>query len=304
MKTCSFLRPRFCWPREPFWHRRNLLAGRRSETHSARRRPKASMPPPSTRPPTPAPTSTSTPAATGSRTTPSPPTRCAGAASTCSPSATATCLWQELEAASTSPKTPLQKKYGDYYAACMNTALIDQKGTRAAQAGARPHRLALSDPKQISSGPRRACKAGRSPAPCSASACSRTRRTRPNRSPASSRAASPCLTATTTSSTTSASTPSASSTAITWSKMFTLAGDSPDQAAKEADAVIAIETALAKVSTAARRPARPREALPHLHRRGLPEAHAGLRLQRLLQGHLNVATSKPSTSPRPTSSRA
>ena len=32
-------------------------------------------------------------------------------------------------------------------------------------------------------------------------------------------------------------------------KMFTLAGDTPDQAAKEADAVIKIETALAKAST-------------------------------------------------------
>ena len=43
-------------------------------------------------------------------------------------------LWQELDAASKDPKTPLQKKYGDYYAACMNTTLIEQKGTRANQA--------------------------------------------------------------------------------------------------------------------------------------------------------------------------
>jgi putative endopeptidase len=38
-------------------------------------------------------------------------------------------LWEELEAASKDPKTPLQKKYGDYYASCMNTELIDKKGT-------------------------------------------------------------------------------------------------------------------------------------------------------------------------------
>jgi len=37
-------------------------------------------------------------------------------------------LWQELDAAAKNPKTPLQKKYGDYYAACMNTALIEKKG--------------------------------------------------------------------------------------------------------------------------------------------------------------------------------
>ncbi len=34
-------------------------------------------------------------------------------------------LWQELDAASKDPKTPLQKKYGDFYAACMNTDLIE-----------------------------------------------------------------------------------------------------------------------------------------------------------------------------------
>ncbi len=37
-------------------------------------------------------------------------------------------LWQELDAASKNPKSPLQKQFGDYYAACMNTDLIEQKG--------------------------------------------------------------------------------------------------------------------------------------------------------------------------------
>ena len=37
-------------------------------------------------------------------------------------------LWQELDAASKDPKSPLQKKYGDYFAACMNTGLIEKKG--------------------------------------------------------------------------------------------------------------------------------------------------------------------------------
>ena len=37
-------------------------------------------------------------------------------------------LWQELDAAAKDPKTPLEKQYGDYYAACMNTDLVEQKG--------------------------------------------------------------------------------------------------------------------------------------------------------------------------------
>jgi putative endopeptidase len=37
-------------------------------------------------------------------------------------------LWQELDAAAKAPKTPLEKKYGDYFAACMNTSLVETKG--------------------------------------------------------------------------------------------------------------------------------------------------------------------------------
>jgi putative endopeptidase len=42
-------------------------------------------------------------------------------------------LWKELDAASKAPKTPLQKKYGDFYAACMNTDLIDKLGAKPLQ---------------------------------------------------------------------------------------------------------------------------------------------------------------------------
>jgi putative endopeptidase len=35
-------------------------------------------------------------------------------------------LYKELKAAADSPKTPLQKKYGDYFAACMNVELADK----------------------------------------------------------------------------------------------------------------------------------------------------------------------------------
>ncbi|MGA2673242.1 MAG: M13 family metallopeptidase [Terracidiphilus sp.] len=37
-------------------------------------------------------------------------------------------LWQELDAAAKSPQSPLQKQFGDFYAACMNTDLVEKKG--------------------------------------------------------------------------------------------------------------------------------------------------------------------------------
>ncbi len=42
-------------------------------------------------------------------------------------------LWKELKAASEAPKTPLQKKYGDYFAACMDTSLADKLGAKPIQ---------------------------------------------------------------------------------------------------------------------------------------------------------------------------
>ncbi len=39
-------------------------------------------------------------------------------------------LYQELKAASDAPKSPLQKKYGDYFAACMNASLADSLGAK------------------------------------------------------------------------------------------------------------------------------------------------------------------------------
>jgi len=37
-------------------------------------------------------------------------------------------LWEELDAAAKAPKSPLQKQFGDYYAACMDTATADKLG--------------------------------------------------------------------------------------------------------------------------------------------------------------------------------
>ena len=37
-------------------------------------------------------------------------------------------LWEELDAAAKDPKSPLQKQYGDFFAACMDTATVDKRG--------------------------------------------------------------------------------------------------------------------------------------------------------------------------------
>jgi putative endopeptidase len=42
-------------------------------------------------------------------------------------------LWKELKAAADAPKTPLQKKYGDFYAACMDTSVADKEGAKPIQ---------------------------------------------------------------------------------------------------------------------------------------------------------------------------
>jgi putative endopeptidase len=42
-------------------------------------------------------------------------------------------LWQELDAAAKEPKTPLQKQFGDYFASCMDTALINKEGLEPLQ---------------------------------------------------------------------------------------------------------------------------------------------------------------------------
>jgi len=44
-------------------------------------------------------------------------------------------LWQELDAAARDPKTPLQKQYGDFFAACMDTGTVDKKGLTPIQPG-------------------------------------------------------------------------------------------------------------------------------------------------------------------------
>jgi putative endopeptidase len=44
-------------------------------------------------------------------------------------------LWKELDAAATGPRTPLEKQYGDYFGACMNTGLIEKRGLTPLEPG-------------------------------------------------------------------------------------------------------------------------------------------------------------------------
>ena len=39
-------------------------------------------------------------------------------------------LWQVLDRAADKPKSPLETKYGDFYAACMNVAELDKRGLK------------------------------------------------------------------------------------------------------------------------------------------------------------------------------
>jgi len=57
-------------------------------------------------------------------------------------------LWQELDSAAKDPKSPLQKKYGDYFAACMNTGLVETKSL-APVTPSLDKINAFSDPKKM-----------------------------------------------------------------------------------------------------------------------------------------------------------
>jgi putative endopeptidase len=57
-------------------------------------------------------------------------------------------LWQELDSAAKDPKTPIEKQYGDYYAACLDLDLVEKKGLTPIQP-AWTEIAGLSDPKQF-----------------------------------------------------------------------------------------------------------------------------------------------------------
>jgi len=156
-------------------------------------------------------------------------------------------LWQELDAAAKNPKTPLQKKYGDYYAACMNTALIEKKGLEPLDPALKEI-AALGSSKELALLLGQLAEAG-SPAPLFRFGVGQDEKDSSKQIAQAGQGG--------------ISLPdrdyyikdSARFKKIREqyvahvSKMFTLAGDTPEQAAKEAAAVMEIETALAQAST-------------------------------------------------------
>jgi putative endopeptidase len=155
-------------------------------------------------------------------------------------------LWQDLDAAAKDPKTPLQRKYGDFYAACMDTATIEKKGIEPIQSAWKQiaaldnssHLAALlsnlenhgtpdgffefgvgQDDKDSSKQIAQLYQGG-------LSLPDRDYYIDPSEHYATIR----------------------KQYVAHVTKMFTLAGDTPEQAAKEAEAVMKIETAMAKAS--------------------------------------------------------
>jgi putative endopeptidase len=156
-------------------------------------------------------------------------------------------LWQELDAAAKDPKTPLQKQYGDFFAACMDTAQVEKKGLSPIQP-AWTAIAGLADAKQL---PALLSQLENHGTPDGFFDFGVGQDDKD-----SSKQIAQLFQG-------GISLPdrdyyivdSPRFTAIRaqyiehLKKMFTLAGDSPDQAAKEATAVMQIETAMAKAST-------------------------------------------------------
>ncbi len=164
-------------------------------------------------------------------------------------------LWQELEAAANDPKTPLQKKYGDFYASCMNTSLVEEKGLKPLQPAL--HQIAaLKDTHNLAS-LMGVLEAEGSAAPLFRFGVQQDEKDSSKQIAGIGQAG--------------LSLPDRDYYLVDnphfqairkeyvahVTKMFTLAGDSPAKAAREAGAVMTIETALAKASisrTALRNP--------------------------------------------------
>jgi len=156
-------------------------------------------------------------------------------------------LWQELDAAATTPKTPLEKQYGNYFAACMNTDLVEKKGLKPLEPVFK-RIAALSDTHKLAN------LMGELEAEGSAAPLFNFGVEQDDKD--SSKQIAGIFQG-------GLSLPDRDYYIVDSkrfqeirkqyiehvTKMFTLAGDTPDQAAKEAAAVMEIEIALAKVST-------------------------------------------------------
>jgi putative endopeptidase len=154
-------------------------------------------------------------------------------------------LWQELDTAAKEPKSPIQKKYGDYFAACTNTDLVEKKGLAPIDPALKQI-AGLTDTKSVAPLLGELAAQG-SPAPLFRFGVQQDEKDSSKQIASIGQGG--------------LSLPDRDYYLLDrfetirkqyvehMTKMFTLAGDTPDQAAKEADAVLKIETALAKAST-------------------------------------------------------
>jgi putative endopeptidase len=155
-------------------------------------------------------------------------------------------LWQELDAASKAPKTPLEKKYGDAYASCMNTDLVETKGLAPINP-ALSKIAAFSDPKKLAALMGELLAEG-SAVPLFQFGVTQDEKDSTKQIAVTGQAglSLPDRDYYLSDSKRFQTIREQYLTHVT--KMFTLAGDSPELAAKEADSVLRIETALAKGS--------------------------------------------------------
>jgi putative endopeptidase len=156
-------------------------------------------------------------------------------------------LWQELDAAAASPKSALEKQYGNYFAACMNQDLVEQKGLEPLQPAFK-RIAALKDAHKLAT-LMGALEAEGNAAPLFRFGVEQDDKDSSKQIAEIGQGG--------------LSLPDRDYYIVDSkrfqeirkqyiehvTKMFTLAGDSPEQAAKEAAAVLEIETALAQAST-------------------------------------------------------
>jgi putative endopeptidase len=156
-------------------------------------------------------------------------------------------LWQELDSAAASPNSALEKQYGNYFAACMNTDLVEQKGLQPLKSAFK-RIAALKDTHKLAT-LMGALEAEGSAAPLFNFGVEQDDKDSSKQIAGIGQAG--------------LSLPDRDYYIVDnkrfqeirkqyvahVTKMFILAGDTPDQAAKEAAAVLEIETALAKAST-------------------------------------------------------
>jgi len=155
-------------------------------------------------------------------------------------------LWKELDAAAADPKTPLEKQFGDYFAACMNTDLVEKKGLEPLEPALK--RIGeLKDGKQLATLIGTLAEEG-SPAPLFRFGVSQDDKDSSKEIAQISQGGLSLPDRDYYIKDTKRFTEIRKQYVEHVTKMFTLAGDTPEQAAKEAAAVMEIETALATAS--------------------------------------------------------